>query len=393
MVATDPNGGVTGGVLPVWLSTDQNHEIHGIFAPDITANTVLGGGGDFRYMAYPSEDTQWYVQGGGQWKIARYVDLDYQTGRERNKWWSFEGRFFFERDPTERFYGLSNDSSEGNQTNYTTEQVYGEGIFGLNLTHNLQLSLTERPRYVRILHGGFDTVQQLHRLFPDQKGIRGGSEWLHQAMLAFDTRDSLEIPRSGGLALLYYGIADRRMGSSISYNRFGGELRRYLTINHRITFAGHMFIEYNDTGGALPQFEYSGKPGHRRLVSVGGGGELPFWAAARLGGEESDLTTQQTLRGYGTGRFVDNNLFVMNVEMRTRVWETDLFGTHGILELAPFAEAGRVAHNIGFDPVEDLHPVGGIGFRAIALPFVVGYVDVGWGGEGGAIFTGVNYPF
>ncbi len=45
------------------------------------------------------------------------------------------------------------------------------------------------------------------------------------------------------------------------------------------------------------------------------------------------------------------------------------------------------------DPVTDLHPVGGVGFRAIAEPFVVGYVDIGWGGEGAAVFSGINYPF
>jgi hemolysin activation/secretion protein len=120
---------------------------------------------------------------------------------------------------------------------------------------------------------------------------------------------------------------------------------------------------------------------------------MPFWSQARLGGQESLLMDQETLRGYGAGRFVDNNLFVMNVELRTRVWDKKIFGTHGILELAPFAEAGRVAHEISFDPVSNLHPVGGIGIRGIAEPFVVGFVDIGWGGEGAAVFSGINYPF
>ncbi len=123
------------------------------------------------------------------------------------------------------------------------------------------------------------------------------------------------------------------------------------------------------------------------------GNEVPFWSMARLGGESSLLFNQQTLRGYGAGRFVDNNLFDINVEMRSRVWETDIFNTHGILELAPFFDVGRVFHNPGEDFVTDLHPVGGMGFRGIAEPFVVGYVDVGWGGEGAAVFSGINYPF
>jgi len=369
-VATDPNGGVTYGVLPVWLFTDDKGEITNIFAPDINANSTLGPGGNFRYLAYPSSDTNWYAVAGAQETIARDVDIDYQTGRQHKKWWSFEGRFFFEKDPTERFFGTGNHSHEGNQSNYTTKQIYGEAIFGLNFTDQLQLSMMERPRYVRIEEGGFTSVPSIFTQFPHQKGLNGGSEVLSQWMLQYDSRDSVDIPRSGTLARAYYGIADRRFGSSISYNRFGGELRQYYTVGERITFAGHVFNEYEPVNG-----------------------EIPFWSQARLGGDESLLTDQETLRGYGAGRFIDNNLFVMNVEMRTRVWDKTIFGTHGILELAPFAEAGRVAHNLAYNPFSELHPVGGIGFRAIAEPFVVGFVDVGWGGEGAAVFSGINYPF
>jgi hypothetical protein len=63
------------------------------------------------------------------------------------------------------------------------------------------------------------------------------------------------------------------------------------------------------------------------------------------------------------------------------------------VELAPFLDVGRVAHNMGFDPFSQSHTVGGIGFRGIAEPFVVGFVDVGYGGEGVAVFSGINYPF
>jgi len=38
-VATDPNGGVTYGILPVWLFTDNKHEISGI-RPPISTPTV-----------------------------------------------------------------------------------------------------------------------------------------------------------------------------------------------------------------------------------------------------------------------------------------------------------------------------------------------------------------
>ena len=284
------------------------------------------------------------------------------------------GSPYFERDPTERFYGVGNNSSEGNESNYTTQQLYAEGIVGWNFTEQLQLSVMERPRWIRIQKGAFDNLPDITTQFPNQKGLGGGSQILTQTMLQYDSRDSVDIPRHGGVYRVFYGIADRRFGSSVSYNRFGAEVRQYYPVGSRITLVGHLFTEYQPAGG-----------------------EMPFWAMARLGGDDSELADQQPLRGYGTGRFVDDNLSVGNFEEYAPGFTTpNLFGTHGTLRnIGLFAEAGRVARSMSYDPVawSALHPVGGVGFRGIAEPFVVGYVDVGWGGEGAAVFSGINYPF
>ncbi|HTJ08095.1 MAG TPA: BamA/TamA family outer membrane protein [Candidatus Binataceae bacterium] len=369
-IETDPNSGVTYGVLAAMLFTDKQGEINNIVAPDITGNSTLGPGGTFRYLGYPSADTQYYVIAGFEEKIARHVDLDYATGRTHQKGFSLEGHFFFERDPTERFFGIGNSSSEGNESNYTTEQLYFEGTLGYNVTPRFQIALFERPRYVRISNGAFESIPSINKQFPGLKGLNGGTEVLNQLQATYDTRDSVDLPTDGGYDLIYASIADRRFMSSISYTRMGVDLHHYFPIGRKITLATHGYLQYMPAGN-----------------------EVPFWSMARLGGESSLLFRQQTLRGYGAGRFVDNNLFDINVEMRSRVWETDIFNTHGILELAPFFDVGRVFHNPGEDFVTDLHPVGGMGFRAIAEPFVVGYVDAGWGGEGAAVFSGINYPF
>jgi hypothetical protein len=63
------------------------------------------------------------------------------------------------------------------------------------------------------------------------------------------------------------------------------------------------------------------------------------------------------------------------------------------LEVAPFLDVGRVFSGLDTWPVSDLHKVLGVGFRGVARPFVVGYVDVGYGSEGTAIFSGIGYPF
>ena len=377
-VATDPNGGTTYGMLFVFLFKNQQGDIEKIVAPDLNNNTDLGFGGAFRLLSYPSEDTQWYFIAGGHVNLDRAVDVFFSKGRTHEQWWSFEGRVFAEHDPTERFFGIGNDSRLGGESNYMTKQVYVRALFGWNINKNLQLALFLRPRYIRIGNGAFNNLPQTTVKYPTVKGIEGGSEIYNEIRASYDTRDSIDIPRSGGLALIYYGIADRRFMSSISYNRFGVDLHHYWNLGNyfamplakRFTIAAHGYLQY-----------------------IPAGIETPFWSMGRLGGYDSVLWEQQTLRGYGTGRFTDNNLSVANFELRTRVFEADVFGTHGIAEVAPFAEAGRVFHNMSGDPFTALHPVGGIGLRGIAEPFVVGYLDVGWGGEGTAVFTGVNYPF
>jgi hypothetical protein len=47
----------------------------------------------------------------------------------------------------------------------------------------------------------------------------------------------------------------------------------------------------------------------------------------------------------------------------------------------------------GTDPLSKLHSIAGLGLRGIVPPFIVGYVDIGYGSEGVAVFTGINYPF
>ena len=48
-IETDPNSGVTYGVLAAMLFTDKQGEINNILAPDIISNPTLGPGGTFRY--------------------------------------------------------------------------------------------------------------------------------------------------------------------------------------------------------------------------------------------------------------------------------------------------------------------------------------------------------
>lgn len=369
-IDTDPNGGTTVGLLPVFLFTDAQHQIRRIIAVDVTYNSTLGIGGGVRLLSYPSDDVQWYVTANGTEKITRSVDILYSSGLTRQGRWSFDGRLVYDRDPTDRFFGLGNSSSEHQESNYTTEQGYVEARLGLNYSPALQLALDIRPRFVQIDHGAFDSQPFIGSRFPQLRGLRGTNEFLTRVILSYDTRDSITIPRNGNQVALFAGLTDRRFLSSVSYSLFGLDARHFHTLTPRVTLAGHVAFRYMPVGN-----------------------RVPFWALSHLGGDRSSIGYQQPLRGFGGGRFVDNNLFAANVEVRVRAFALDLFTTRAEFEVAPFIDIGRVFHDLGANPFSQLHPVGGIGFRGIAAPFVVGYVDVGYGSEGAAIFSGVNYPF
>lgn len=112
----------------------------------------------------------------------------------------------------------------------------------------------------------------------------------------------------------------------------------------------------------------------------------PFYKMNTLGG-------RRALRGFGGERFIDFNRSITSAELRTRVWSPHIFGVLAELELAPFVEAGQVFEDIGDSPYDDLHWVGGLGFRGIVPPQIVAFVDLGMGSEGLSVFTGVDYPF
>jgi hypothetical protein len=369
-IATDPNTGTTLGVLPVMLFTDAEHEIRRILAPDINHNPNLGTGGTLRLFAYPSEDTQWYVTAGGSQVIARGVEGFYTTGVTRQQQWSLTGRILYDQDPTQRFFGIGNGSKLGDQTNYTLNQKYVETRFGLNFSPTLQVAIDIRPRFVKIESGAFPALPFTGSRFPTLDGVGSEHELGTQLLLSYDTRDSIAIPTHGGQIAAFAGLVDEHLLSSVSYRFFGVEGRDYRRIGDRLTLASHIALRY------MP-----------------GSGSIPFWALSRLGGDRSILGDRQPLRGYGEGRFVDRNLFVANVELRSRVIETTLFTTHVTFELAPFVDVGRVFAHMDDNPLSYLHAAGGLGFRAMAKPFIVGYVDVGYGNEGVAVFSGVDYPF
>jgi Omp85 superfamily domain len=369
VVITDPNSGTTIGLLPTWLRTDDQNHIDQIIAPDVQHNPYFGWGAHARFLAYPSENTDWSIVAGAFEKVQRRVDLEYEAGRLREERWYFSTILLYQRDGTPRFYGIGNGTPKSGETDYTSNQELAGANVGLNFNKAWQLLYTLRSQQVDVLPGTLPGIPSIQKLYGEQ--ILGtGHEVLQQLSLVYDTRDDLTMPTRGVRLIAYGGIAKDSAFGPQRYNEVGVDGRAFWPIRATTVVAAHIALRY------LPATQ-----------------DVAFWELSTIGGGQSVVGGEQPLRGFGEGRFTDRNSSSMTVEVRQRVLGVDLFKTHTDLEVAPFVDLGEVFERMNASPVSQLHKVIGLGFRGIARPFVVAYVDVGYGSEGAAVFTGLNYPF
>lgn len=372
-IAVDPDSGATLGILPTWLHTNDQHEITRIIAPDLTENHYFGIGTHFRIFEYPSTDEQWNVVAGISERVERSFDYEFQKGRLRDANWSINTSLIFDRSGTPRFYGFGNSSLLSNETNYTASQLVAQAQFGYNINHTWQVQYTTRARRMEVTEGTLSKIPTIATRYPLVHGLGTTDEVLNQLALVYDTRDDTTIPSRGTQWVAYTGVNGHNATISDSiYSMAGIDARTYIPLNFvaDTTLAAHGAVRY------LPS-------GH----------EIPFYDLSSIGGGESDIGGEQLLRGFGQGRFVDRNSYSASFELRHRAFSFDAAASHVDIEVTPFLDLGRVSSRIGVDPLSNLHKVVGVGFRGIARPSVVGYVDIGYGTEGAAVFTGINYPF
>ncbi len=370
-IGTDPNGGTTIGLLPVILTTTDNGQISQIIAPDIYHNENFGYGMHGRIYSYASGDTQWSVVGGIEERVERQFDAEYLSGRQREDRWSFGYSAIFDRNGSPRFYGIGNNSLQSDETNFTNSQELAQVNVGLNFSHEWQLLYSGRLQVVDVLPGQIEGATSIQTKFAGLDGLGSNKLQRNRLSLIYDTRDDVTIPGNGIQLIAYGGMAaeDGLFNDSL-YTETGFDGRAYWPLLQDTTFALHTSIRY------LPYAH-----------------DVPFWALSSIGGGESEVGGAQALRGFGAGRFYARDSFSTTAELRRNVLAFNAGGSDVDVEVSPFIDVGRVYSHSATLPFADLHKVYGVGFRAIAKPFVVAHVDVGHGSEGLAVFTGLNYPF
>jgi hypothetical protein len=368
-IDTDPYSGTTLGLIPTWLHTNSENQIERIIAPDVIHSEYFGWGSRMRIFGFPSADTQWSVVGGLKQRVEREFDGQYVADQTRTAEYSGSVEAIYDRSGVPRFYGIGNHSPFENQSNYLDSQARLDIQVGRNFSPQLQLAYLARLRYVDVLPGVLPTVPSIETRFPGLLGL-GAEHEQHRLILTYDTRDSVVIPTSGARYTVYGGFVSRALGSSVSYSYLGAELRQYFALSHDVTLVWHAAARFMTSAGAAP-----------------------FWALSSLGGDRSILGEREPLRSQGADRFVDRDLLATGVELRKTVLGFDAFGTRVSVELTPFLDAGRVFSDSDSSLGGHLHRAIGLGVRGLASPYVVGYVDFGYGQGRGAVFSGINYPF
>jgi Omp85 superfamily domain len=370
-IGVDPDSGTTLGIIPTWVHTDENHEVTRIIAPDVMHNPYFGYGVHGRVYGYTSGDQQWSVVSGIKERVEREFDFEFERGRLREERWSISTSLIYNRDGTPRFYGIGNESPAINETNYTSQTEEAQVQVGLNLTHAWQVQYTGRFQDVDVLPGTLEKIASLETRFGRILGVGTNKLVLNRFSLIYDTRDNLTVPSRGMELVAYGGVASRNgLLDESMYSEVGTDDRIFVPLPANSVLVAHASIRY------LPSAH-----------------SAPFWALSDIGGGQSVVGGEQPLRGFGEGRFYDRDSFSSSIEYRRKVFSFDATSTFVDVEMTPFIDVGRVFARTSTLPFDQLHHVYGLGFRGIARPFVVGYVDIGYGSEGVAAFTGLNYPF
>jgi hypothetical protein len=362
-ILTDPNEGNTYGLLPVLLLLGRRGELEHIVAHDLRWNRVTGWFPAFRLFGYPGLEQRYFLT----LRKSERIDEDYvaeyeHTGLLEGRL-SVLGNVTFWRDSRLRFFGFGNDTDDRSETNYTQRRLAGLLRVGYRPVPGWEIAWQGRAEDVGVRRGGVEELPFTGERFPATRGLEGSRIHGEGLILSYDDRDSPRLPSRGTLGQARVELVDRALGSTTSFVKWGFELRRFEPLRERVILALRGALDY-----------------------LSGARRAPFYERHSLGGVKS-------LRGFGDGRFVDAHRFVGTVELRTAAYERRLFDVLTEFEIAPFLDAGRVFSELDTFPLEDLHYVGGVGFRGVVRPQVVGFVDVGVGSDGPAVFTGLDYPF
>ena len=363
---TDPNRGITGGVMPIWvLQGATDDRIEQIHAPSLTYNRNFKLIPTYRYYYYPQEDASLVARASVS-KYEREAMGEYIDGSVGGTPYDILVRVQFNVDAGQRFYGFGPDSKKGAEANY--KEDYWQYRWGIGTPvvkdSKWRVGISEHYQAGRFLDGPLDNLTRFSSAYPGQYSDLRQQTNETRATLLFDSRDHAVTTGKGHYFETYAEGSKKGFLSMYDYTRYGADYRWFKPWPNDKGKVFAVQTKYEQLLGRTP----------------------PFWLLPRLGGKYS-------LRAYGDGRYIDRGMAIVNVEQRIKFFEERMGGVTTEFQLAPFAGLGTVFDNPGAASAKFVRPVVGAGVRAVAKPQVVGSIDFGVGREGLAVFMDINYSF
>lgn len=363
---TDPNRGITIGVMPIWVLQGANDDrIQQIHAPSLTYNKNFQVIPTYRFYYYPQEDAT-FIARASYSKFEREALGEYEDGSFLGTDFDIYGRLQYNVDAGQRFFGFGPDSAKTAESNYREEYTQYRLGGGVPLAHGSPWRVRYSKHYQsgRFTEGSLPNLPDFSLSFPGQLSRRYQQINENRFSLDYDTRDHGVTTGRGVLVKSFAEYAIRGFESQYDYSRYGLDARWF-----------RPWESDKDKVLAI-QAKYE------QLL----GPPAPFWVQSRLGGKYS-------LRAYGDGRYIDRGMATVNVEQRFKVYEAKTAGVTTELQLAPFIGMGEVFDNPNRAAARYARPVVGAAVRAVAKPQVVGSIDFGVGRDGLAVFMDINYSF
>ena len=287
--------------------------------PEFRPRRELQGGSTFRVGAQFS--TKLYQKYYVRWTLPKlandHLSLDF-IGVHRNY-------------PQVDDFGTGPDSSKQARTNYRLEDTGVDGAVGVKPVKHLQLGGSAGYLWVNIGPGTSDQYPSTDTVLPPTlaPGIDQQTSFLRYGPYAqVDYLDNPSTPASGGLyTFQYIWYRDQDVGRH-DFQRLDAEIQHY-------------FGFFNKTRVLAFRAKTT-------LTDAQSGQTIPFYLQPVIGGSED-------LRGFLPFRFRDNNSLTLNAEYRWHVVS--------IMDMAVFADGGKVFARRGDLNFSDLEGSGGIGFR------------------------------
>jgi outer membrane protein assembly factor BamA len=263
--------------------------------------------------------------------------------------------------PQMAYYGPGPDSLKTGRSNYRLEDTRAGFRAGVRPFSHLRLGVTGSLLKVNVGPGTDKRYISADRQYSSfvTPGIDQQTDFLQGGVFTeYDYRDIPGGPRSGGYysaALTYNGDRDLKR---YTHRRLDTEVQQYIPLfNQRRVIALR---------------------GRSELTWKNAGQTLPFYLQPVLGGSND-------LRGFRPFRFYGDNLLVFNGEYRYEIFAG--------LDMAVFADAGKVFMSKSELNFRDLEGSWGVGMRFNARNTVFMRIDAGFSHEGFQVWVKFNNVF